>query len=113
MLLERIGRSARPEIGLSNALYIELVDTLLVEIRGLALTLAATILGAVAVGLTTRDSILWLFAAALVVLGAVRMYYMQAHSRNRPSPNLAPPALASLTILLAQLFSSLFLAFGR
>jgi diguanylate cyclase (GGDEF)-like protein len=89
MLLERIGRSARPEIGLSNALYIELVDTLLVEIRGLALTLAATILGAVAVGLTTRDSILWLFAAALVVLGAVRMYYMQAHSRNRPSPNLA------------------------
>jgi diguanylate cyclase (GGDEF)-like protein len=89
MSLEQAGRGFRPKIELPNALYIELVDGLLVDLRALVLTLATTILGTVAVGLTTADSILWTFACATIALGIARMHYMAAHSRNRPSPNAA------------------------
>jgi diguanylate cyclase (GGDEF)-like protein/PAS domain S-box-containing protein len=88
MLLEQPGRSSRSKIELSNALYIELVDALLVDSRALVLTLTTTILGAIAVGLTTGDRILWTFAGLTIIVGAVRMHYMAAHGRTRPSPNV-------------------------
>ena len=89
MPLEENRRSPRPKVELSDDLYIELVDALLVEKRGLILTIAMTLFAGVAVGLATGDFVLWGFAGLMAVLGAFRLRVMSIHGRNRPSPSVS------------------------
>jgi diguanylate cyclase (GGDEF)-like protein/PAS domain S-box-containing protein len=89
MTLEENRRSPRPKVELSDDLYIELVDALLVDRRALVLTIAATMFGAVAIGVATGNLVLWSFAVSMAALGAVRMHYMAAHGRSRPSRSVS------------------------
>ncbi|MBV8116408.1 MAG: hypothetical protein JOZ01_00440, partial [Candidatus Eremiobacteraeota bacterium] len=89
MLIEQTSGSPPPTAGLSETQYIGLVDSLLVETKGLVLTLATTVLGSIVVGWATGNPILYGFALLMVLVGAVRLGFMSIHARNRPSRNAA------------------------
>jgi diguanylate cyclase (GGDEF)-like protein/PAS domain S-box-containing protein len=82
-------RNSKPAVELSDDLYIELVDALLVEKRGLILTVAMTLLAAIAVAFATGDWVLWSFAGLMALLSAFRLQAMSAHGRSRPSPSVS------------------------
>ncbi len=71
-----------------DPLYIGFVDSLLVETKGLVLTVAGTVLASAIVSLVVASSVLWAFTGAMVLVGTIRLLYMRAHARNRPSPSV-------------------------
>jgi diguanylate cyclase (GGDEF)-like protein/PAS domain S-box-containing protein len=69
-------------------MYIAFVDSLLVEINGLILSIAAATAGAVVAALAAHSVSLWICAGLMPLGGAVRLHFMKIHARNRPSASI-------------------------
>jgi diguanylate cyclase (GGDEF)-like protein/PAS domain S-box-containing protein len=89
MPAERIGAMPGLENRLPDALYIAFVDSLLVEINGLILSIAAATAAAVVAAMAAHSIALWICAGLMAPVGAVRLHFMIIHSRNRPSVDIA------------------------
>ncbi len=71
-----------------DALYIGFVDSLLVDTRGLVMTLAGTIFASGVVSFVVASPIEWGFTGLIALAGAVRLRYMIKHARSRPSESV-------------------------
>jgi diguanylate cyclase (GGDEF)-like protein/PAS domain S-box-containing protein len=80
---------SRPQPQAPDAVYIGFVDSFLVDRLGLALTIAATILGSVAVSLATASTIEWCLTGLMALVSLLRLFLMVNHAQNRPSASVA------------------------
>src|SRR5579883_991896 len=88
MTFAKFDTNSRPEPEMPDALYIGFVDSLLVETRGLVMTVAGTVLASALVSVAIGSWVQWSFTALMVVIGSIRLRYMIAHAKSRPSPSI-------------------------
>lgn len=72
----------------TGPLYVNYVDNLLVETRGLLIASGATILTAIVAAIPAKSTSLWLCVLIFIIIALVRLYFMSQHSRNRPSKSI-------------------------
>ena len=89
MRAARIGASSSLENRLPDALYIAFVDSLLVEIKGLILSMATVTAVGIVTAVAANSVSLWVCVALMLLVNLVRLRLMTLHARNRPSADLA------------------------
>jgi diguanylate cyclase (GGDEF)-like protein/PAS domain S-box-containing protein len=85
----RFGAISSLENRLPDALYIAFVDSLLVEIKALILSMAAVTAVGIVTAIAAQSVSLWACTALLLLVNLVRLRFMMLHGRNRPSPDVA------------------------
>ncbi len=70
---------------LPDELYIGFVDDLLVDVRALLSSAVMVTLTEVVAAVAARSAILWACAGLQLLVSLVRLYFMEIHSRHRPS----------------------------
>jgi diguanylate cyclase (GGDEF)-like protein/PAS domain S-box-containing protein len=96
---------------LPDTLYIGFVDSLLPDTKGLILSCAATTAAAVVAALAASSVTLWVFAALMPVVGAIRAHFMRRHANNRPSANLAVARKREISYVIGAVSYMALLAF--
>ncbi|WP_158818401.1 bifunctional diguanylate cyclase/phosphodiesterase [Methylocapsa sp. S129] len=72
-----------------DALYIAFVDSLLVEVKGLILSIVAVTSAGIATAIAAHSVSLWICTALMLLVSLIRLHVMTLHARSRPSPNVA------------------------
>jgi diguanylate cyclase (GGDEF)-like protein/PAS domain S-box-containing protein len=85
----RFGAISSLENRLPDALYIAFVDSLLVEIKALILSMAAVTAVGIVTAIAAQSVSLWACTALLLLVNLIRLRFMMLHGRNRPSPDVA------------------------
>jgi diguanylate cyclase (GGDEF)-like protein/PAS domain S-box-containing protein len=83
-----IAANSRLQAETPDALYIGFVDSLLVDTKGLIMTVAGSVLASAVVSVVVASPIQWGFTALMAFVGYVRLRYMLRHARSRPSANV-------------------------
>src|SRR5580704_7003408 len=89
MRVGRFGAISSLENRLPDALYIAFVDSLLVEIKALILSMAAVTAVGIVTAIAAQSVSLWACTALLLLVNLIRLRFMMLHGRNRPSPDVA------------------------
>src|SRR5580704_1985395 len=85
----RIGAISGLEHKMPDALYIGFVDSLLVETKGLILSMVTVTAVGVVTAIAANSVSLWICVALMLLMNLVRLHFMERHARNRPSANIA------------------------
>jgi diguanylate cyclase (GGDEF)-like protein/PAS domain S-box-containing protein len=85
----RFGAISSLENRLPDALYIAFVDSLLVEIKALILSMAAVTAVGIVTAVAAQSVSLWACTALLLLVNLIRLRFMMLHGRSRPSPDVA------------------------
>jgi diguanylate cyclase (GGDEF)-like protein/PAS domain S-box-containing protein len=89
MRVGRFGAVSSPENRLPDALYIAFVDSLLVEIQALILSMAAVTAVGIVTAIAAHSVGLWACTALLLLVNLIRLRFMMLHGRSRPSRDVA------------------------
>ena len=88
MTLSRNPANSLPGAKIPDAMYMGFVDSHLVDIKALVLSSLVVIAAQVVVAIAANSVCLWISAAGMTLVCAVRLYVMALHARNRPSASL-------------------------
>jgi diguanylate cyclase (GGDEF)-like protein len=80
-----IAVNSRLQAQTPDDLYVGFVDSLLVDVKGLVMTLAGTVLASAVVSAALGSRVEWAFTGLMALVGAIRLSYMLKHARSRPS----------------------------
>ncbi len=89
MRAERLGAISGLVNKMPDALYIAFVDSLLVEVKGLILSIVAVTSAGIATAIAAHSVSLWICTALMLLVSLIRLHVMTLHARSRPSPNVA------------------------
>jgi uncharacterized membrane protein YhaH (DUF805 family) len=89
MRAERFGAISGLENKMPDALYIGFVDSLLVEVKGLIVSGVAVAAAGIVAAIASHSVSLWICAALMILVSAIRLYVMRLHARSRPSADVA------------------------
>ncbi len=88
MTRSRNPASSLPGNKIPDAMYMGFVDSHLVDIRALVLASLVVIAAQCAVAFINHNILLWCCAALMALVSVMRLYFMIAHARNRPSADM-------------------------
>jgi diguanylate cyclase (GGDEF)-like protein/PAS domain S-box-containing protein len=89
MRAESFGVVSGLENKMPDALYVGFVDSLLVEIKGLILSMATVTAVGIVTAVAANSVSLWICVALMLAVNLVRLHFMTLHARGRPSANVA------------------------
>jgi len=88
MRAERLGAISGLDHKMPDAQYIGFVDSLLVDIRALILSIIAVTSAGIVTAIAANSVSLWICTFVMLLVGLVRLRFMTLHAQNIPSANM-------------------------